>query len=69
MSGRAVPGMQPMQGSFCMNVKNPNMRNQETYFDDRMINTVGTLGGFDQNNISQGVGNAASGIGPPPYTF
>ena len=45
------------------------MRNQETYFEDRMINTVGTLGGFDQKNIIQGAGNAASGIGPPPYTF
>jgi hypothetical protein len=58
-----------MQGNLGMNVKNPNMRNQETYFDDRMINTAGTLGGFDQKNILQGVGNSASGIGPPPYTF
>jgi len=32
-----------------------------------MVNTVGTLGAFDQNNISHGVGNSA--IGPPPYTF
>ena len=44
------------------------MRNKGTYFEDRMINSVGTLGGFEQNNIL-GMVNAASGIGPPPYTF
>lgn len=46
MTGRAGPGIHAMQGNLVMN-QNPNMRNQETYYEDRMINTVGTLAGFD----------------------